>query len=153
MLSQTTKCVSENLDMQHAVLRSLEFTGSHSALTATFNKMFEASNIQRVHVNLWDNSKNVAKGTRDANLPDLSYITYSLWLVVKGGLLLQRAIHAVLATGRNTVSHFKHSPLAYSKVQDVQKQLGQALQILQHVKKYLLFYSIYMFITVLCSRL
>ncbi len=135
MLSLTTQWVSENFELQHAVLHLQEFTGSRTAvaLTAVFNNMLDAWSIpkERVRVILQDNGRNMAKGTRDAELPSLPCMAHSLQPVVKEGLLSQRAIRDILAIGRRIVGHVKHSPLAYSHLQDIQKQLGQPVHRLQ----------------------
>lgn len=135
MLSLTAQWINENFELKQAVLHSQEFSGSHTAaaLAGAFNNMLESWNIpkDRVHVILRDNAQNMAKGMKDAGLPSLGCMAHSLQLVVKEGLLSQRAIRDILAMGRRIVGHFKHSPLSYSRLQDIQKQLGQPLHRLQ----------------------
>lgn len=59
-----------------------------------------------MHVILRDNAKNMKKGH-------------------------ERCQSTQPASGRRIVSHFKQSPLAYSRPQSIQKQLGQPLKRLQ----------------------
>ncbi len=50
-------------------------------------------------------------------------------LVVNEGLLSQRAVS--VASGRQIVGHFKHSPLAYSRLQDIQLEMNMPPKRLQ----------------------
>ncbi|XDV25728.1 hypothetical protein PO909_029596 [Leuciscus waleckii] len=68
---------------------------------------------------------------RDGNLPSLPCIAHSLQLAVTEGVMSQRCIADIIASGRNIIGHFKHSPLAYSRLQSIQKQLGQPIKRLQ----------------------
>ncbi|KAK0140006.1 Zinc finger BED domain-containing protein 4 [Merluccius polli] len=45
-------------------------------------------------------------------------------IAVHEGVLSQRSIADIIATGRKIVGHFKHSPLAYSRLQSIQEQFG-----------------------------
>lgn len=58
-------------------------------------------------------------------------MAHTLQLAVNEGLLSQRSVTDIVATGRKIVGHFKHSPLAYSRLQNVQAQLGQPKKRLQ----------------------
>uniref|UniRef100_A0A3P8U0R1 BED-type domain-containing protein n=1 Tax=Amphiprion percula TaxID=161767 RepID=A0A3P8U0R1_AMPPE len=52
-------------------------------------------------------------------------------LVVNEGLLSQRNVSDALAVGRKIVGHFKHSQLAYSRLQDIQEELNMPPKRLQ----------------------
>ncbi|XP_063041041.1 zinc finger BED domain-containing protein 4-like [Engraulis encrasicolus] len=68
------------------------------------------------------------KAMRDADLPGLSCMAHTLQLAVHEGILSQRSISDIAASGRRIVGHFKHSPLAYGRLEDCQKQLGQPVK-------------------------
>lgn len=48
-------------------------------------------------------------------------------------MLLQRSVSDIIAKGRRIVGHFRHSPLAYARLQSVQKQLDQPAKLQQDV--------------------
>ena len=50
---------------------------------------------------------------------------------MKGGALSQHSIADALAMGRRVVGHFKHSPLACSHLEDIQKELNMPVKKLQ----------------------
>ncbi|XP_023805814.1 zinc finger BED domain-containing protein 4-like [Oryzias latipes] len=135
MLSLTAQFINQNFELQKVVLHSQEFSGSHTAeaLVAAFSDMFQAWGIpkEKVHVILRDNAKNMEKAMRDAHLPSLPCMAHSLQLAVTEGVMSQRSIADIIASGRRIVGHFKHSPLAYSQLQSIQKQLGQPIKRLQ----------------------
>nr|XP_023693584.1 zinc finger BED domain-containing protein 4-like [Paramormyrops kingsleyae] len=109
--------------------------GSHTAanLATEFQAMLDhwEINHERVHVVLRDNARNMAKALDDANLKSLPCLAHTLQLVVNEGQLAQRSIADVVATGRKLIGHFKHSPLAYSRLYDIQAQLNQPKKRLQ----------------------
>ncbi|XP_070399081.1 zinc finger BED domain-containing protein 4-like isoform X1 [Nothobranchius furzeri] len=84
-----------------------------------------------VHVVLCDNAKNMIKAMNDAGLPSLPCFAHTLQLAVHEGLLAQRSIADAIAVGRKIVGHFKHSVLAYSRLEDIQGQLNQPIKRLQ----------------------
>lgn len=135
MLSLTVQFINQNFELQKVVLHSQEFSGSHTAepLAAAFNDMFHAWGIpkEKVHIILRDNAKNMEKAMRDANLPSLPCMAHSLQLAVVNGVMSQCSISDIIASGRRIIGHFKHSPLAYSPLQSIQKQLGQPIKRLQ----------------------
>ena len=55
----------------------------------------------------------------------------TLQLVVHEGVLSQRAVSDALANGRKIVGHFKHSPKAYSSLEDLQIELNVTPKRLQ----------------------
>jgi len=82
--------------------------------------MFEAWGISKgnVCVILRDNASNMVKAMKDAGLPSV----HTLQLAVNEGVLAQRAVIDVITIGRCIVGHFRHSPLAYSRLFDIQKE-------------------------------
>ncbi len=135
MLSLTAQYIDADFELQKVLLHAQEFSGSHtaSALAMAFNEMLKTWNISKskVHVIVRDNAANMCKAMQDAHLPNLPCMAHTLQLAVTEGLLSQRSVTDIVATGRKIVGHFKHSPLAYSRLQDVQAQLGQPKKRLQ----------------------
>lgn len=64
------------------------------------------------------------KAMRDLGVSSLGCFSHSIQLVVHDGLLSQRSVCDVLASGRKIIGHFKHSPLATSRLEAVQTGLG-----------------------------
>lgn len=132
MLSLTAQWIDADFQLQKAVLHSQEFSGSHTAaaLATAFENMFQSWNIpkEKVHVILRDNARNMVRAMQDAGFPSLGCMAHTLQLAVHEGVLSQRSVNDIIATGRRIVGHFKHSPLAYSRLQT---QLGQPIKRLQ----------------------
>lgn len=62
-------------------------------------------------------------------------VAHTMQLVVNEGLLLQRPVADAVASRRQIVGHFKHSPLAYSRLQDIQLEMNmQPKRLQQDVK-------------------
>ncbi len=58
-------------------------------------------------------------------------VAQTLQLVVHEGLLSQRSVTDTLANTRKIIGHFKHSPLAYSRLEDIQIDLKMEVKRLQ----------------------
>lgn len=86
---------------------------------------------ETVHVGVRDKSRNMAKAMVDYGVPSLQCMAHTLQLVVQEGVLSQRSIADVVAMGRRMVGHFKHSQVAYSRLEDVQRELGMPIKRLQ----------------------
>ncbi|QQP36332.1 Uncharacterized protein FKW44_021398, partial [Caligus rogercresseyi] len=110
------------------VLQCQEFKGSHTAaaISSAFDSMFERWGIDRtkVHAVLSDNARNMAKAMDDSDLRGIRCVAHTLQIAVNEGVLSQHSIVDIVATGRKIVGHFKHSPLAYSRLQTIQEQFG-----------------------------
>lgn len=76
-----------------------------------------------VHVVLRNNASNMKKAMDEMDVPSLGCFAHTLQLVVHEGLLSQRSVSDALANGRKMVKHFKHSPLATTHLEDIQKDL------------------------------
>ncbi|XP_057217508.1 zinc finger BED domain-containing protein 4-like [Triplophysa rosa] len=83
---------------------------------------------QRVHVILRDNTANMKKAMRDMGVPSVGCVAHSCQLCVHEGLLSQRSVTETLANARKIVGHFKHSPLAYSQLEDIQMDLNMDIK-------------------------
>ncbi|XP_073671353.1 zinc finger BED domain-containing protein 4-like [Paramisgurnus dabryanus] len=128
MLSLTAQWIDTDFKLQKIVLHSQEFRGSHTAvaISEAFANMFDTWRIDRskVHAVVSDNARNMAKAMEDSNLKGIRCMAHTIQLAVNEGLLSQRSIADVIAIGRKIVGHFKHSPLAYSRLQSIQEQFG-----------------------------
>ena len=98
-----------------------------------FDEMLKTWNIpkSKVHAILQDNARNMSKVIHAAHLPSLLCMCNTLQLAVNEEVLSQRSISDMVAIGRRIVGHYKHSPLAHSRLQNEQTQLGQSKKRLQ----------------------
>ncbi|XP_016392202.1 zinc finger BED domain-containing protein 4-like isoform X1 [Sinocyclocheilus rhinocerous] len=71
------------------------------------------------------------KAMRDMGVPSVGCVAHSCQLCVHEGLLSQRSVTETLANARKIVGHFKHSPLAYSRLEDIQMDLNMDIKRLQ----------------------
>ncbi|RXN15512.1 zinc finger BED domain-containing 4-like protein [Labeo rohita] len=135
MLSLTAQWINAEFKLQNILLHAQEFVGSHTAaaISDALANMFETWNIDKskVHVIVRDNARNMIKAMYDSGLKSIPCMAHTLQLAVNEGVLSQRSISEITATGRKIVGHFKHSPLAYSRLQDLQKQFGMPSKRLQ----------------------
>ncbi|KAK0142029.1 Zinc finger BED domain-containing protein 4 [Merluccius polli] len=135
LLSLTVQWLDNEFTLRQATLQAKPFRGSHTsqAIAGAFDGMLQTWGIPKtsVHVVLRDNAKNMIKGMNDAGLPSLPCAAHTLQLVVHEGILSQRSVADALAIGRKIVGHFKHSPLAYSRLEDIQLQISQPAKRLQ----------------------
>ena len=110
------------------MLNAKNFRGSHTsdAIAATLKEMLDKWQIplDKVHVILRDNASNMRKAMDNMKVRSLGCVAHTLHLVVIKGLLSQRAVSDAVASGRQIVGHFKHSPLAYSRLQDIQLEMN-----------------------------
>jgi hypothetical protein len=128
MLSMTAQWVDENFQLKRVVLQCQEFKGSHTsaAIKDAFSSMFERWGIDRtrVHAVVSDNARNMIKAMDDSDLRGIRCVAHTLQLAVNEGVSSQRSIVDIVSTGRKIVGHFKHSPLAYPRLQAIQEQFG-----------------------------
>lgn len=135
LLSCTAQWVDSTFNLQRATLHAQHFRGSHMAerVKQAIEGMLNSWGIekQRVHVILRDNARNMKKAMDDMGVPSLGCVAHTLQLVVHEGLLSQRSVTDTLANARKIIGHFKHSPLAYSRLEDIQIDLKIAVKRLQ----------------------
>lgn len=127
LLSLTAHWIDSSFKLMTAVLHAREFRGSHTAehVRQEIEEMIEGWKIekQRVHVVLRDNASNMRKAMDEMGVRSLGCIAHTLHLIVHEGLLSQRSVCDTLTIARKIVGHFKHSPLAYSRLEDIQVEL------------------------------
>ena len=85
----------------------------------------------KVHVIVSDNARNMTKAIEDSHLKGIRCMAHTLHLAVNEGVLSQRSVKDVLAIGRRIVGHFKHSQLAYSRLQSMEDQFGTPIKRFQ----------------------
>ena len=128
LLSLTAHWLTEEFvkksDVPH--VQPLEESHTGEYLAQVYKKMLTGWEINQdqVHLVLRDNAANMAKAMREASLPSLGCFAHTLQLVVDDGVLSQRAVMDVLAVCRSIVGHFRHSSLAYSRLNSIQEHLG-----------------------------
>ncbi|KAI2649262.1 Zinc finger BED domain-containing protein 4 [Labeo rohita] len=119
----------------NAVLQANEFRGSHTgkSIAESIEGMLVKWNISksRVHVILRDSASNMKKAMDEMGVSSLGCFAHSLQLVVHEGLLSQRSVSDALANCRKIIGHFKHSPLATMRLEDIQKDLKMPTKRLQ----------------------
>lgn len=89
---------------------------------------------RKVHVILRDNANNansVIKVMDRLGVASLGCFAHTLQLIVNEVLLSQHCVSDALATDTKTAGHFKHSPLAYSRLEDIQLELNMLPKHLQ----------------------
>ena len=75
------------------------------------------------------------KGLVDAELPNVGCFIHTLQLVVLDSLEVQKAVKVAIAKSRNIGTHFNHSPLACSKLTEIQnKYESPKSKLLQDVR-------------------
>lgn len=135
MLSLTAQWLDEDFNMKKTLLHAQECSGSHTAaaIREAFEGMFEQWKIplERVHVVLRDNARNMAKACEDCGVASLGCMAHTLQLAVNEAVLSQRSVSDCVAIGRKVVGHFKHSQVASSRLKDLQTQLGMKTARLQ----------------------
>lgn len=135
LLSLTAQWVDGKFSLCRATLHVREFRGSHTAgrIEQAIEDMLNNWGIdkKRVHVILRDNAANMKRAMLDLGVPSVGCVAHSLQLVVHEGLLSQRSVTDTLANARKIVGHFKHSPLAYSHLEDIQMELNMDVKRLK----------------------
>ena len=76
---------------------------------------------EQLHLIVRDNAANMVKAMADAGYPNLGCFAHTLQLIVHEGVLSQRSVKDTVAICRQIVGHFKRSPLAVSRLKEMQK--------------------------------
>lgn len=130
LLSLTVHWLDVNYVPHSAMLSATNFGGSHTsdAIAAAIKGNLDKWQIplSKVHVILRDNASNMQKAMDNMGVRSLGCVAHTMQLVVNEGLLSQRSVSDAVASGRHIVAHFKHFPLAYSRLQDIQLEMNMA---------------------------
>ena len=128
LLSLTAHWITDKFQRVSVMLNASRIEGPHTGalIAQRIKEILESWAIStlQVHVILRDNGSNMVRAMKDADLPDLGCFAHTLQLVVHDGVLSQRAVIDILAICRSIVGHFKHSSLAYSRLREIQQNLG-----------------------------
>ena len=125
-LSVTGHWLSDEFEQCRAVLRVVPFPGSHTAeiiseqLHIVLNE-YKISN--KIFLVLRVSAANMVGGMRKCGVQSLSCFIRTLQLSVNDSIFSQKAVSNIIANSRKIVSHFNHSPLAISKLTEIQEQL------------------------------
>ncbi|KAJ4944106.1 hypothetical protein JOQ06_012652 [Pogonophryne albipinna] len=135
LLSLTAHWIDSSFTLHNVVLHASELRGSHTSMRIrnAIEEMLAKWHIDndKVHVVMRDNAANMKKAFADMGVQSLGCFAHTLQLVVIQGLLAQRSIIDAVTNARKLVGHFKHSPKAYSILEDIQKDLHMPTQRLQ----------------------
>lgn len=133
LLSLTVHWLDTSCSPHSAMLQAKNFHGSHTGdtISAAIKEMLHQWHIllTKVHAILRDNASNMKKAMDTVH--SLGCFAHTLQLVVNEGLLSLRSVSNAIASCRQTVGHFKHSPLAYSRRHDIQLQMQMQPKRLQ----------------------
>ena len=66
----------------------------------------------------------MVKALNDAGLSHYGCLAHTLQLIIHDGVLYQRAVNDLLASCRRIIGHFSHSCLVYSRLREIQENLG-----------------------------
>lgn len=124
----TAHWVGPDFTPKRAVLHARDFRGSHTAdaITNAMQEMLREWKIdtKKVHVILRDKAANMKKAMDQLGVASLGCFVHTIQLIVHDGLLSQCAVSDAVANGRKIVGHFKHSPKAYSALEDLEEELN-----------------------------
>lgn len=122
----TAHCLDESFTPSLVVLRVKPFPGSHTAnnISNVIQDVIEDFKIpsHKIHRIVHDNAANMLKGISNTGIKSLSCFLHTSQLVIHDTIFEQRIIKDIIANCRKITSHFNHSPLAYSKLEELQKQ-------------------------------
>src|ERR1044072_5860076 len=124
--SVTGHWLSDEFEQCRAVLRVVPFPGSHTSeiiseqLHIVLNE-YKISN--KIFLVLRVSAANMVGGMRKCGVQSLSCFIRTLQLSVNDSIFSQKAVSNIIANSRKIVSHFNHSPLATSKLTEIQEQL------------------------------
>lgn len=121
-MSLTAHFSDKNWERAQIVLNVKAMFGSHTEqyISETFLTLLKEWDIdaQRVHLVLRDSGANMVKGMKLAEMPGLSCTAHTLQLVINDGLTSQRMVGDILAKMKRIATHFNHSVVAASVIQE-----------------------------------
>ncbi|XP_060769142.1 mannose-P-dolichol utilization defect 1a isoform X3 [Neoarius graeffei] len=127
-LSLTAQWIESSFALRHATLHAQESRGSHTAeriQQAMENMLINwGTDKQRVHIILRGKYEESSEGCGGAESGLRGPLLHE-------GLLSQCSVTETLANASKIVGHFKHSPLAYSRLEDIQTELHMDTKRLQ----------------------
>ncbi|XP_023212487.1 zinc finger BED domain-containing protein 4-like [Centruroides sculpturatus] len=137
-LSVTAHWLKDDFQQERAVLRIVPFEGSHTAtrISEQINIVLEQYKLtsDKIFLVLRDSAANMVAGIRNCNLEALSCFIHTLQLTLNECIFSQQDVKTIITVNRNIVTHFNHSAVAVSKLEDLQEKLGlQKHKLIQDV--------------------
>ena len=127
LISMTAHWIGDKFKRMSAVLHAQKIEGSHTgvAICQALESMLENWKISksRRHMVVADNASNMKKALREGHFEAQGCFAHTLQLIVNDGVLSQRAVIDTLAVCRSVVGHFKHSTIAYHKLDQIRERL------------------------------
>lgn len=157
LISLTVHWITDCFTRKSAVLHARNFPGSHTgeSIAVMFAEMLSewAIKKEQVHVIVRDNASNMVKAMCDGGYNDLGCFAHTLQLIIHDGVLSQRTVIDTLAICRKIVGHFKHSPLAYTRLKQIQERLELPCHCLKQDEPTRWNSSLYMLQTILEQKM
>ena len=127
LISLTAHWIGDEFQHVSAVLHVQKMEGSHTGVSIchTLESMLEDWKISksRIHMVVADNASNMKKALREGRFKAQGCFAHTLQLIVNDGVLSQRAFIDTLSVCRSIVGHFKHSTIAYHKLDQIRDRL------------------------------
>ena len=126
-LSLAGHWLSNDFEECRAVLRVVPFPDKHTGARISeelHNVLDEYKISNKVFLVLRDSGANMVAGVRECGFESLSCFIHTLQLSINDSLFSQQAVKTIITTSRNIVTHFNRSPLAISKLIEIQDQLN-----------------------------
>ncbi|KAL0811965.1 hypothetical protein ABMA28_009363 [Loxostege sticticalis] len=125
-MSCTAHWLSEDYELNHAVLNMKVFPESHTAENIK-NCLRDCISdwdisVTKVRAVVHDNAANVSKGVSDANFPSIRCFIHTLQLVINDAIAANPSVVATVSAARRIVTHFNHS--GYKKLHEIQEELN-----------------------------
>lgn len=127
-ISLTGHWINNDFNAYHAAIGTKPFPGSHTAeaVSEVITAICSEWNLNdKIHVVLRDGGTNMVKGFRIAEMKSEYCFLHLLHLVVTNALTSQRTVSDLIALSKRIVTHFNHSPLACSRMREIQLKLGK----------------------------
>lgn len=126
LFSLTANCLDGKFKNSVVVLRVKSFAEAHTSdnIAKSINETLEEYEIpnSRVHFIVHDNAANMIKAVSNMDIGSLTCFLHTLQLIIKDAIFEQRVIRNIIANCRQITGHFNHSPSAYNKLRELQKQ-------------------------------
>lgn len=78
----------------------------------------------RCHMAITDNAANITKGVSLAGLTSGSCFIHTIQLAINDAIFSQTSVKDMIARSKQIVGHFNHSPLACSRLKEIQKEMN-----------------------------
>ena len=119
----TAHWIGDEFKHMSAVLHAQKIKGSHSYQGGLCQATYVGKLESRIHIVVADNAGNIKKALREDHFEAQGCFAYTLQLVVNDGVLSQHAVIDTLAVCCSIVDHFKHSTIAYHKLDQIRERL------------------------------